>query len=119
MKAFVKEITWLSRNIPLGFGLDFGWGNGYIIISKGHPLYGKDCDEIYNLMPELDVHGGLTFSKFANELDWPELNKKDKNGWIIGFDTVHLEDNLENWPYERVIEETERLKKQLENYNKK
>ena len=61
MKSFIKENTWLTRGI-----IDFGWGNGYVIIPKDHPLNGKNYDEIHDLMPKLDVNGGLTFSKFTS-----------------------------------------------------
>jgi hypothetical protein len=66
---------------------------------------------------DLVVHGGLTFSESADDLNWPEITEKDKGGWVVGFDTAHAWDSLENWPDERtVLAEAKRLKKQLENY---
>jgi len=114
MKTFVKENTWM-----LNISRNFGWGNGFVVIPKGHPLWGKNYHEIYDLMPELDVHGGLLFSEFADELDWPELDEKDKDGWVVGFTTLHYGDRFTLWNHERVLSETERLKKQLENYKPK
>ena len=42
-----------------------GWGNGYVFIPKEHPLHGVDYNEVYNMYPDLEVHGGLTFSDYA------------------------------------------------------
>jgi len=101
MKTFVKKNTWLP-------GIKHGWGNGYVIIPKGHPLHGKHYDDI-----DVEVHGGLTFSEPVKELDWPEISKKDKSGWVIGFDTAHADDDCYSWPEQRVKSETEYLLKQL------
>ena len=104
MKTFVIENTWLP-------GMNHGWGNGYVIIPKGHALHGKHYDEI-----DVDVHGGLTFSEPAKECkEWHDLEKDDLDGWIVGFDTAHYSDNMANWSKARVVRETKRLKNQLEN----
>src|ERR1041385_7325070 len=42
MKVIIRENTWTPRG---GF-MDFGWGNGYVLIPKGHPLHGKEYDNI-------------------------------------------------------------------------
>ncbi len=93
MKTFIRKNNWL--------GTKHGWGNGYVIIPKGHKLYGVNYEEI-----DVNVHGGLTFSEFANDLDWSEMPEYSKDGWVVGFDTAHLYDNLYNWPEEKVIKET-------------
>jgi len=103
MKTFVKENTWLP-------GMSHGWGNGYVVIPKGHPYHGKHYDEI-----PVEVHGGLTFAEPAKELDWKELGEKDKEGWVVGFDTAHYGDSLSSWPKVEVAKETRRLAKQLKN----
>lgn len=108
MKSFVKEITWLCT--------DHGWGNGYIVIPESHPLHGLDYSKIHELMPDLEVNGGLTFSDIADDLDWKELPKGCKGWWVVGFDTAHRGDTLEIWSKDAVINETENLKKQLMNY---
>lgn len=100
LKTFVKENTWLNFT-------DHGWGNGYVIIPKGHKYYGVDYDNI-----PVNVHGGLTFSDYANTLDWSEI--KDKEGWVVGFDTAHYGDNSINRPRSWVVRETNKLRKQLE-----
>lgn len=105
MKTFVKEITRLTC-------ISHGWGNGYVVIPKGHPLHGKDYDDI-----NVSVHGGLTFGISAKELDWEELTEEDKEGWVVGFDTAHGDDSSSNWPKQRVVKETKRLAKQLKKLN--
>jgi len=107
-----KIITLLRENTWLNGGNLFvsrhGWGNGYVVIFKGHPMYGKNYDEV-----PIDIHGGLTFSKYANEIDWPEITEEMKDGWVFGFDTAHYSDDMERWPKEGVKRETEHLKSQL------
>lgn len=114
MKAFVKENTWLPRD---NFS-DHGWGNGYVTIPKGHPLHGMDYDKIHDLIPQLRVNGGLTFSASGKYLKWNELPKGSGNSWVVGFDTSHCWDTLEMWSKERVMNEAERLKAQLLEYVK-
>jgi len=88
--------------------IDVGWGNGYVCIPNGHPMYGVPYDDI-----PVDVHGGLTFSNYSNEIDWPEVPKGDF--WVVGFDCAHLGDNKSNWPESRVLSETQQLEQQLTN----
>jgi len=117
MKAIIRKITWLDRRF-----MEFGWGNGYVIIPKDHILHGKDYDHI-----NVDIHGGLTFSdlitkdfmKRWNEDEQDEnskLKNEDEGCWIIGFDTAHPGDSLINWPKEEVKKETENLLNQVLNY---
>src|SRR5690554_6159122 len=82
MKTFVKK-----NNLEI----TTGWGNGYVIIPKGHPLHGKDYSEIHHIFPELDVHGGLTFADSVNqviEYGWA-MPTDCEDGWVVGFDTCH------------------------------
>ena len=97
MKIVIKENTWLPRLL-----VDFGWGNGYVLIPKGHPLHGKDYDEI-----SVSVHGGLTFAQLVDEefISVWGLDEEDEGCWCVGFDTVHWQDTLETWPEERVVAE--------------
>lgn len=95
-----------------------GWGNGYVVIPKDHPLNGLDYDTIHDKY-DIDVHGGLTFSASAKELkeeNWLPNNIEVKDGdWIIGFDTGHYGDSLSRWPSEEsVIDEANRLAEQIE-----
>lgn len=101
MKTFVKEsrISMMST----------GWGNGYVIIPQGHPMHGKDYNEI-----EVDVHAGLTFGTMAKDLDWPEIPEDAKDGYVVGFDTAHYGDDISRWPKSEVEAEAKRLAEQLE-----
>ena len=56
---------------------DLGHRCGYVALPKGHPLFGKDWDECYDIAPELEVDGGITF---ANGTD---------DTWILGWDAAH------------------------------
>ena len=103
--SFVKENTHMEKRK----GVDFGWGNGYIVVFDDHVSYGAHYDSIGAL-----VHGGLTFSKSVNEVKWSEITDEMKDGWIFGFDTMHLGDTLEKWPKEKVEEETKCLKEAIE-----
>lgn len=109
MKTLIIENTWL----PKGDIIDCGWGNGYVLIPEGHPLWGKHYEEI-----DINIHGGLTFSDYIDEHmveEW-NLDTEDVGSWCVGFDTCHYKDTLLKWPKERVIEETEKLKKQILEY---
>lgn len=92
-KPFIelRETNWLSRELK-----DFGWGNGYVHLPKGHKYYGVNYGDI-----PVNVHGSLTYSE------------QEGDYWVIGFDTAHFGDTLEKWPREKVLEETERLLKQI------
>lgn len=108
LKTFVRKNTWLRQHM----GLDFGWGNGYVLIPKEHPCYGVHYSDIL-----VDIHGGLTWSAPLSE-DWvrdvPDLTSADVGMWCVGFDTAHYEDTLLRWPQEAVEAETQRLCKQLQ-----
>lgn len=107
LKYFVLKNTWLTR----GF-INFGWGNGYVVLPPIHSLYKKGYDDI-----NVNVHGGLTFSDFAKsftENGYPLPEGISEEDWVVGFDTAHGGDNLGNWPEEKVLEETKRLADQLE-----
>lgn len=99
-----------------------GWGNGYLVLSKNHPLWGVHYDVI-NDSHHLGAHSGWTFSQFYNKMkkqsskfitDESLLEIKDDD-WIIGFDTSHYNDNLINWPKEEVFKHIREL---VEYYNK-
>ena len=109
MKTIIRENTHLTR----GGYIDFGWGNGYVIIPKGNKLYGLGYgDKAYD---SIDVNGGLTYSEEVthDRLEWfPEL--KDSIGhWMIGFDTCHCFDTLDKWSKQSVQNEADKLLRQL------
>lgn len=92
-----------------------GWGNGYVSIPKGHILYKKKYDEIHLMFPEINVHGGLTYSDFVEKGSVFEKNGFKEGDYIIGFDTGHFGDNIDNWSKKQVFAETESLKNQILN----
>lgn len=96
---------------------DGGNFNGYIAVLPEHPFYGKDCDEIDDLLDKKGfyVHGGLTFAN-GDKNFCPELSKYFPDYWILGFDTRHADDTAEYWTEERTWEETEKLLQATINY---
>ena len=56
---------------------DMGHRCGYVALPKGHPLFGKGWDDCYEIAPELDVDGGITFSNGTDDM------------WILGWDAAH------------------------------
>ena len=61
----------------------------------------------YNNIP-VNVHGGLTYSDIDDELDL----------WVIGFDTNHIGNNINNCSFEFVKDETYKLMEQCYNIKK-
>lgn len=66
---------------------------GYVGVPEGHKWYGKEYDE-----PDVEVHGGLTYSAACFEgpegetiCHVPEPGQSDKVWWL-GFDCAHLGD---------------------------
>ena len=84
---------------------EFGWGNGYVGVTKGHPWYEVDYDEI-----GVSIHGGLTYADHWN----CETQKITPNIWWIGFDTSHLMDNPVNCSESFVDSEIQSLQKQAQ-----
>lgn len=82
--CFIKRIS-MDPLSGLALGLeDFrrksrGWLCGYVALSEGHPLHGK---EYYEIDDEIDdvAHFGLTYSEFEGD------------DWVIGFDCNHAFD---------------------------
>jgi len=117
LRTFVKENTFLKRDNA--YGSDFGWGNGYVIIPKGHKLHGMSYGKIHDLIPLLECNGGLTFSSYAVDLkDWAEITEDDKDCWTIGFDTCHSWDSLESNPMGKVKLTTIKLRDHIEHFIK-
>lgn len=97
-----------------------GYANGYVAVPPEHPLFGSDYD-----YPEIHIHGGLAYSKSSGEVfeifDMSAFEMLDgdipEGYWVFGFDTFHLGDNPVTRSREWCIEETNRLKEILENWN--
>lgn len=71
-----------------------GWGNGYIVISKGHPLYGLNDYELPSNIHSL-FYGGCTFSGRVSGILGEDSSDER---WCLGFDTSHAGDNIKTWP---------------------
>jgi hypothetical protein len=111
MKWFVIGNNWRFKGTVPNI-LDVchgGWGNGYIVIPKGHFLHGLDYNEI-NLIEGINAHGGFTLSDSYDKCKkWEQVTEDMKDSWIIGFDTMHYRDNLEKHNKEYVINHTAKL----------
>lgn len=112
LKVFAVDMRsrWSGSGL---FNVDFGWGNGYLVIPEGHPLHGMDYDAIHEAYPHLSVNGGLTYA--AKPVRKMVPDDVPDSAWIIGFDTAHLGDTLERWPDEAsVLAEAQSLANQIE-----
>ena len=93
----------------------------YIEIPKTSKLYGKDYDEIYKIGIDLNVNGGLTYSK--DHLCTGEGTVMVES-WFIGWDYCHcwdyyggFDNNLnkgnKKWTTKEIIEECKKAIEQL------
>jgi hypothetical protein len=105
MRHFIRE----RMMGPMPMSISLGWGNGYVVLPKGHPMHGRGYDDI-----PVDVHGGLTFAQAVEDTGYEELGEEDAGGWIVGFDTAHWGDDQDTCDQDFVEEETVRLLEQLE-----
>lgn len=94
------ELEAISNGLIKTMFNEVGWGNGYVCLPAGHRWWGLEYGEI-----PVHVHGGLTFSAFAEKLNWPELDPSRvlPDDYVIGFDTRHYGDSLSRWPSEESI----------------
>ena len=83
------------------------WYNGYVLIPKGHPMYGVHYCDIHVKVP-----GGLSFSHFAEDCTFEELTVDDIKCWIVGFSPIFS--STRTWTKKAVQKETNYLKEQLE-----
>lgn len=63
---------------------------GYVGLPPGHKLYGVGYDDVYDILPELSVHGGLTYSEHCQGpvCHVPKPGEPDE-AWWLGFDCCH------------------------------
>lgn len=76
------------------------WFCGYVRIPEDHKFYGKDVNELENL---LTVHGGVTFAGALDGMD----------GFYVGFDCAHLGDMPDEQDEAYTLYECKRLVNQL------
>lgn len=87
-----------------------GWGNGYVILPPGHPLYGVEMTHI-----DLeDFDRPITFAHYVRDICWPEVRLEEKDGYVIGFDTMLNGDTSHNCTEKYVRRETQKLADILE-----
>ena len=70
---------------------DLGHRCGYVALPKGHPLFGKDWDACYDIAPELEVDGGITFANGTDDmwvLGWDAAHAWHRRDWSIASDTL-------------------------------
>lgn len=102
--------------------------NWYVSIPKCHPLYGKDYNEVDDILwkdSQFAVHWGLTFGTHLSKC-WPEiqtayLNSNDRNEltddvYVYWFDTMHAGDTKEFWTTTAVRNEAYNLKQAFVKY---
>jgi hypothetical protein len=109
-EAYSKRVTWWvekSETTPITY--ERGWGNGYAVVPKGHPLYG--IEEPYGKGHVIDVNSEITFA------GWRQHNGKEY--WVIGFDTAHYGDSILKWPKEAVEREAINFAEQIKKINVK
>ena len=109
----MKTYRFLIKNTWV-FAVPHGYANGYVAVSKEHPLYGKHYDDV----DEILVHGGVTYSgKMVPRNDFELLDGDlPEEYWCFGFDTIHCDDNSKNCDRAFCINEVTSLQTQLENY---
>lgn len=126
VRAFVISSMDKLNSYPIL--IEKGWGNGYLIFDRLHPLYKKHYDFL-NDSHHMNAHGGWTYSDMAgmhmlkSKTKLTSINdealKLNDDDWIVGFDTNHFGDSMRNWPKKMVIEHTMELKNyysKLENF---
>lgn len=99
------------------------WGryNGYVAFKEKLPLSiqgGCDYENEPMLDEYIDIHGGITFDAHIN-MDTPIIPittiPEDFYFYrVVGFDTCHTLDMVEDWTFEKVKNETLKLKSQIE-----
>jgi len=71
---------------------------GYVGVPKEHPWYGKDYEDVNELIEDEEddyVHGGLTFSNICGEKICHEVEPgEDDDIWWLGFDCAHVFDRI-------------------------
>jgi hypothetical protein len=107
MKTKIELFGYQENNF-MNYPGERGWGNGYVLIPKGHPYL------IHQLLTDLDPYGYLSIPDFHQEITFNEWTK-DNEYWKIGFDTNHRYNNSthdKQW----VTKQCEELKAIIDNY---
>lgn len=92
----IVKLLWNIGN----FMMQNRWFCGYVRLPEDHKFYGKDVNELENL---LTVHGGVTFAGALDGMD----------GFYVGFDCAHLGDMPDEQDEAYTLYECKRLVNQL------
>ena len=113
---YFKNINNQMKEAGINSVIDVGNFNGYIAVTLGHLFYGKDYDEVNDMLDKKDfyVHGGLTLASDSSFCHY--LTTDHSKYWILGFDTRHEGDTSAYWNEERTWEETDKLMQAAINY---
>jgi hypothetical protein len=83
-----SRVEWRAHGFPcLIRRIDLGSLCGYVAVPEGHPWHGENHDLL-----SVEVHGGLTFSGFAE--DWRLRLSCVADPWWLGFDCAHAFDRI-------------------------
>lgn len=86
-----------------------GWGCGYVHIPKNHPILVK------LLINDNDGYYNLQIDDFSEEMTWSRWDEKNEF-FVVGFDTAHSWNNLQNSSKLFVENKTNELKNLIDNY---
>ncbi|MCD8207524.1 MAG: hypothetical protein LUD72_06280 [Bacteroidales bacterium] len=132
-KNNLKAVAFIAPGIQSMWPV--GSYNGYVAVSPSHPLYKVAYLDGNEALDNIDVHGGITWSNYAQKEylgkdgkmhkamtnmvekgDAVSGNMEDikEDWWVFGFDTAHVGDNSYNWNKETVTKETLRFLEQIE-----
>lgn len=84
-----------------------GWGCGYVIIPKGHPF------RVFELLEEDDRYFNIQVGGFSEEITYCA---KEGENLVLGFDTAHSWNNIENSGKSEVERLTEDLRQCIESF---
>lgn len=123
--AFLRKNPCYERETRRGYPC--GQYNGYVGIMMDEDVVPlsyqgyleKKADTFKELLDDMvSVHGGITFDghfgKGTEMFPITEMPPKWERYRIIGFDTHHVGDTADKWPFEEVEKETLHLQRQIE-----
>ena len=96
---------------------EYGWGDGYVLISSDHPASGLGCDDEQTPYFECELTIAGQFSTEMLELCGidKDIAKDADKYWVFGFDTVHVWNNPvthnENWVRSKAVQLAAEFKK--------
>lgn len=85
----------------------YGWGNGYIVVPKTHPFAKMTSGEVSDIVgEEITMFRDYSDDIFSFDTSFiPSLMGIECK--VIGFDTCHCYNNMENSSREKVLEKTQ------------